>query len=571
MSLLNSKQPVKVQRKSGYSKSFQNLFTSRVGSITPIFVDELIPNSTVNLSTVLSAQLPPLASDTFMRCYLKYAAFFVPSRILMPQYEKWLVGDSSLNSAGTSFIHPPLLYDEIFAEKTDAQKSAFYHHWCAGSLSDFLGFKLSTNTFNSWKNTSSATSEPSFYVSALPFLAYHKIYNDYFRNPLVQKDIFSANSFAETTYNAANSNGVVPYQTSGGVVNFLINAGSSGTPTTSPYFADGHHICDLRQANFGLDLYTNATPNAQNGEAQKVSFDTSGSEGEFTISALRAANSIQQFLERNNIAGPRLVDYVKAHYGANLSDSIAQRPILLGSGQFDVYSKGIYQTTQGFSEEVMPHTGNNPFNSVGARYGSAFSEGSENLIEHFTASEPGYLMVLCWLSPKVTYSTGINPILDRYLESNSQSDMANPILQNIGNQPIYSRYMHDDHINQNSGYHDHVFGYSDCYFQWKDKTDELHGLLRDGESLESFALQRTFDSSSMNISISSNFLQIPVDYLDQVAAVSSNISEYGYWCDSFFKYHVSMPLAKYSIPSLQDPAYEHGETVLVAKGGTKIQ
>lgn len=71
-----SKVPVKVQKRSGFDKSFQNLFTSKVGTITPILVDELIPNTRVNLKAAISAALPPLASDTFMRCKLKYASFF---------------------------------------------------------------------------------------------------------------------------------------------------------------------------------------------------------------------------------------------------------------------------------------------------------------------------------------------------------------------------------------------------------------------------------------------------------------------------------------------------------------
>ena len=45
-----------------------------------------------------------------------------------------------------------------------------------------------------------------------------------------------------------------------------------------------------------------------------------------------------------------MVDYVKAQYGANLGDYVAQRPILLGSGSFDVYSKGIYQTNAEMSQ-----------------------------------------------------------------------------------------------------------------------------------------------------------------------------------------------------------------------------
>lgn len=214
------------------------------------------------------------------------------------------------------------------------------------------------------------------------------------------------------------------------------NATPGATPWTkanSDYLGDGVRLKDLRQANYGYDLFTSCTPQAQNGSAQTVSFSTSGSTGEFTISALRAANSLQQFLERNNLAGNRLVDYVKAQYGANLGDAVAQRPILIGSGSFDVYSKGIYQTTD--SSDVPGGT-NNPFTTTGARYGNAYVEGQDLLIKGFTSSEPGYLMVVTWLSPKVTYSTGIDPVLTRYIDDNSQSDMANPILQNVGNEPI---------------------------------------------------------------------------------------------------------------------------------------
>ena len=61
---LYDKQTVMVPKKSGFDKSFQNLFTAKVGTIVPILTDELIPNTTVNLKAAISAQLPPLASDT---------------------------------------------------------------------------------------------------------------------------------------------------------------------------------------------------------------------------------------------------------------------------------------------------------------------------------------------------------------------------------------------------------------------------------------------------------------------------------------------------------------------------
>ena len=537
------KVPIKVQKKSGFDKSFQNLFTSKVGTITPILTDELMPNTTVNLKAAITAALPPLASDTFMRVKLKYAAFFVPSRIIMPGYEQWLCGDTNRSSytANSTTIRQPVINMTLNSASP-------------GSLADYLGVKINLTDAD---NT-------SFAVNAMPFLAYHRMYNDWFRNSLIQKPIYYDTVLTATTsYKASNSDKVVPCSYNNDAFNYRLEA----TATTSGaahsiLFADGVSLLSLRQANFGSDLYTSCTPQAQNGDAQSVSFTTpaEGEDSSFTISALRAANSLQQFLERNNIAGNRLVDYVKAQYGANLSDAIAQRPVLLGSGSFDVFSKGIYQTG---SQSIEPASNTqNPFQSVGAKYGSAYADGNDMLVKSFTTAEPGYLMVLAWLSPKVTYASGVDPMLRRYLQPGSQSDLANPILQNVGQEPIYVSQLNGKVANSRL-----VFGYNDRYANWKDKVDEVHGLLRDGGSLQSFALQRSFDSA---VTLSDKFLQIPIDYLDQVAAVDNTISDFGYWCDTYFDYKVSMPLARYSVPSLQDPAYEHGEDIIVDRAGKQL-
>lgn len=551
MANIYDKVPVKVQKKSGFDKSFQNLFTSKVGTITPILTDELIPNTTVNLRMAITTQLPPLASDTFMRVKQKYAAFFVPHRILMPGFEQWLCG-----STNKSAVNPNNAVVRIPTVTTTTAKTK------PGTLADYLGHKQIETT----------GTNISVEFNALPFLAYHRIYNDWFRNSLVQKPIYAEEVIAgNVDYRASNSNHVVPCSHSGDAFNYRIYAGVAvNDPTVdtehSPLFADGVSILDLRQANFGTDLYTSCTPSPQNGEAQSVSFTTpaQGEDASFTISALRAANSIQQFLERNNLAGNRLVDYVKAQYGANLSDAIAQRPILLGYGSFDVYSKGVYQTAETNTDTATTEVYQNPFRATpGARYGSAYVDGNDLVIKGFTAAEPGYLMVVTWLSPKVTYSTGVDPILTRYVSgAGTQSDMANPILQNVGNEPIFARQLNISQINS-----DAVFGYNDRYANWKDKTDEVHGILRDQGSLQSFALQRTFDST---VELSSDFLKIPTSFLDQVASVDGYISQYGYWSDTYFDYKVSMPLARYSIPSLQDPAYEHGEDIVIDRSGKQL-
>ena len=548
---LYDKQTVMVPKKSGFDKSFQNLFTAKVGTIVPILTDELIPNTTVNLKAAITAQLPPLASDTFMRCKLKYAAFFVPSRLLVNRYEEWLTDVPT--SGGHSGVRMPII--ELPSSATNTQRVQYLG---PGTLADYLGYKTTKSTIETYAQ--------NIQIQALPFLAYHKIYEDWFRNTIVQKSIYTDTTTLDTlnasvarTYAVSRAPFVAP--SASGV--FKINPlTSSQTASGSGIYADGVSIMDLRQANFDIDLFTSCTPQAQNGNSQTVSLnvDTDAKTGQFTISALRAANSIQIFLERQNIAGNRMVDYVKANYGANLSDGVAQRSLLLGSGAFDVYSKGVFQTG-GESKSTT-----NPFNGVGSKFGSAFADGNDTLVTNFTSQEPGYLMVLCWMSPKVTYSTGIDPVLTRYIDGTSgasqRTEMANALLQNVGNEPLYNKLITDK---VNSGV---IFGYHDRYCTWKDKVDEVHGLLREGESLSSFALQRTFVTD--NPTISTDFLKIPTGYLDDVSAVDGNVSKYGYWADTYFDYKISMPLARYSVPSLQDPAYEHGDAVTIDKGGKHL-
>lgn len=557
---LYKKTQVKVQRKSGFDKSYQNLFTTKVGTITPILCDEVIGNTTINLRAAIQAKLPPLASDTFMRCNLKYAAFFVPTRILIPGYERWLTGTDSALAMPTCRITTTDTLDHKLKVLGP------------GSLADFLGVKMTRQAISNL-----STSVQSLTFSALPFLAYHRIYEEWFRNSRVQRSIYATteekNNLGSNAlyYNAYLSNENAPNTSPGRGHSFASDILVSNA-LYSPIFADGVSLFDLRQANFDIDLFTSAAPSAQDGNAARVTIGAAGIDapavnGTFSISQLRAANSLQLFMERNNLAGNRLVDYVRAHFGSSLNDAIAQRPVLLGSGSFAMYSKGIYQTALGDGSSTS-----NPFaGSTGAEFGSAVASGSCPMVNNFTASEPGYIMAVCWLSPRVTYSTGMSPYLLRYLTGTSGdvTDMADPLLQNVGNQPILQSWLDDAHMTDDSSISGSIFGYNDRYCDWKDKVDEVHGLLRDTESLQSFALQRTFTAGS-NPTISSDFLSIPTDYLDQVAAVEDSISDYGLWVDSFLDYKVSMPLARYSTPSLEDPAREHGEDVTISNRGVQL-
>lgn len=553
---ITSKVPIKVQNRSGFDKSFRNLLTAKCGTLVPVLVDEVIPGTRLHLKSLVSGSLAPLASETFMNVQYRMEAFFVPYRLLYGGFEDWVCQNPLVSSASTgSTAVPKLPFVTLQAFKDTTSGSDPNPDVAAGSLADYLGY---------YRNDAQNT---GFSANYFLFAAYHKIYNDWYRNSRIQKDIFTKyptnvydSSISQTTSAVAtlpfNSYTSVTY----GIPGWVYDA-QTGVASRSPrcVYADGVSIFDLRQRNFDDDYFTLATPQPQQGTAQGVSFSTSGSTGSFTISQLRAANSLQQFLERNNLAGNRYVDFVKAHYGADLSDGVAQRALYLGRTRMDIYSKGVFQTVDSNGSTST----NTPFDSVASRYGSPYFAGNDTLIDDFTANEYGVIMVLGSIVPKVSYTTGCSrQMISHYVDDASRVQIAEPLLQNTGNQPIYTY-----ELTGLSSAVTPVFGYIDRYAEWMTKNDECHGIIKDGESLQSFALQRSFPYGAGIPQISSEFIQIPTDFLDQISAVGTEVSDYGAWIDHFFDYKVSMPLAEFSMPSLQDPAYEHGHTVMVDRNG----
>lgn len=550
---------VNVPKLSGFDKSFQNLFTAPVGTLVPALFDEIMAGSIIDLDMAVSASLPPLASDTFMRCSLKVEAFLVPMRLCYGGFEHFFVGDSyevmeDINEfSETSNKNLPNFVIDVSPAYVGISMDHVIDSFGAGSLADFLGLK----TYVDELSEIDTTSAPGFNI--LPWIAYHKIWSDWYRSSLIQRDCFAPLSPAATEQDMG-SPACLPFVHTCSFFDRFVYSPSSAV-IDQLLLADGVSVFALRQRNFGFDYFTTATPSPQNGDPARVTMVSAG-QG-FTVSQLRSANSLQQFRERNNLAGDRYVDRLYAQYGIRPSDGVAQRTLCIGSGEFEVYNKGVYENNnvdQGASSSQNPFGG-----LLGNRGGSASASGRISLCKGLKVAEPSYLFVMTSLVPRVTYSMGVSPILLRYTKDDSIGEMANPILQNIGPEPIYCSEMSDD-IGDLQG---SIFGYTDRYGSFKNKFDELHGLLRDGESLESFAAQRYFGAGS-EPKIDSEFLEIPKDYLDNVTAVSGDLSKYGVWVDSYFKYHVSMPLARYSLPTLQDPAYEHGRSITVTRGGHRF-
>lgn len=515
---------VNVPGRTTFDKSFKNILTGKVGRIIPIVSKYVMPGAKGKLSLALSASLPPLASDCFMRANLKVEAFLVPMRLLYGGFESWLTGKTAKATNTWKTAELPTL------EVGNSQYSSYSADLAVmgpGSLADYLGLRL-VDQGSGWPSASTV-------FNIFPFLAYHRVYDDWYRNPLVTNPVFTPPIDA---YNGGLSQ--LPYMSMSTIQHYF----------PSSTFNDGVHLYSLRRRNYGDDYFTVCRPSAQVGNAQSVTVASNA----FTIQALREANSLQQFSERSNLGSPRLQDYVRAHYGADLASAPAQRSVLLGSASYPVYSKGV-------DAQAGVMATNNPFTSVGAQYGRGVAAG-QDFVCRFECNEPSYLMVMCTLLPEANYSSGIDHEFFILNSAGAQVDLPDPLLENTGNEPVYSVELTG--LVPGGSSMGNVFGYLPKNSWYKVGKNTVHGALRAGESLSSFVAQRTFGLGTPP-SLTSGFVRCESTDLDNVTAVTADLSQYGFWLDSFIGLYVSEPLVQSAMPSLQDPAYEHGHSVVMTQ------
>lgn len=570
---------IKVDNRSGFDKGYFNALTTHVGTITPLVKQLMLPNSSGSCRITISAQLPPLASDCFLRSHLKLEAFFVPLRLCYGGFESWFCGREVYDANNNAFIRaklPNLLvmdYANSVGSYSDGTTVTLNKAFGTGSLLDYFGVYWKSDVTFATRKSVSLTAGPtsddldveSFEaLNIFPHICYGLIYDEYYRNKFVEKPLFAppaARSDQSMTLEAtALSAYNLPYVSSGDPIGVVGASDAMSFGSNAGVIKDNllnGRLVDLRQRNYGDDYFTAAMPNA-GGESTTISIVNN----KFSIGALRLGNALAEFEDANNYASPDYLQTLSARYGASLSAGIAQKPILLGSADFPMYTSGVEQTNA-HSVTSIQYTTNNPFQSVGARYGRGHVEGSDFVCK-FNVDEPGYFMVMASLVPEAQYYQGIARDMQILVSENggdSLTDLPCGLLESIGNDAIF-----ENELLCSEGAS--VFGYVQRYLWHKlGNRNQVHGLFRKDESLGSFVVQRGFDSIS---GINSSFLKVKPSDLDNVASITGQISEFGCMIDSKIDLFVSEPLTESAIPALANPAHEHGRTVYVKTGGSKL-
>lgn len=512
--------PVEMPNRSGHNLSHSNSFSGTTGTLIPILCEELLPNDTISLGSQVQVQLPPMVTDFYGRVDFVLEAFFVPNRLLWGGWKDFITHPTA------NPVYPDGAPVQVKPTKVPYLYFGDSYHFDSDTLLHYLDY-------------GSLALAGQDDLSLLPILAYHRIWDDWYRDSRVQSPLFfpsnvTANVGANDIYMS------LPF------VSTLPN-GSTIVASPDNKFLDGIKLKSLRQRNWVKDYFTSSSPLPQSGGPSEVKFDIdSASEtGVFSISTLRAANSLQKWMERNNLAGYRYSDQIYSQFGIYPSDAIMDRCLYLGRNVQTVYNKSVYETSNA-EGGVLATKGANS---------QVLGEGS--LIDKFSASEHGYLFVLASLVPRPVYGSGC----ERRNFRTVVGDFAFPLLAGMGDQAILDRELSGDTTRVDT------FGYTDLYAEYKFRNDKVHGLLADGNNLDSYALQRSFPVSGAG-TISSSFLQIPKEYLDQVQVVSTSMLGYTYWAQVYFPFKKISTIPAYSQPTLADLKNAHTE--YISRGGSRL-
>lgn len=559
--------PVKVQNKNGFDLSHLNCGTSKCGQLVPVMCKLLPPNSDFTLGVNMTVELPPLVAPTMGRIDAIVEGFVVPCSILYGGWKQFIS-----NNPATAF---PELGEDITPLNVSGSQIPYFKFPAIqnkhlgftplyddnDNIAEYLGIRNVVNVVSS-----------NIDISLLPFIAYHMIWDVFYRNKQVTKSIFvpPAGFYVEHLNPLWSKQvGRIPSAIYLGhdatlsigedsVGNEIRPYGSLFSNNNEFFFPDGTSVFSTRQRNYARDYFTAATLSPQQGNASRLIFDVDvqNEDGAFTIGALRAANSLQKFLETNNLSQD-YSDMMRNRWGTRPKDADFEEPYYLGRVVLPVYQKGIYQN----QSTSTPNTGGNPFASqgaLGAKGGSAAFAGQGSICDKYHTTTWSYVMCLFSLVPHAMYGTGIN----RELTIRKIGDFPAPEMQTVGHEAIYSYELNMTPFNTSPS----TFGYIPRYSRFKYMDDEIHGELRPGKSLDSFVLQRHLGLS--DLSLTTGFLEIPQDALDDIFAVSTEAMKLSCWYEIFFAFKVSMPLADFCIPTLGE--LEDTHTIKSTVGGSRL-
>lgn len=497
--------------RSQFDRSFTVKDTFNFDYLIPIFVDEILPGDTINLSANTFARLATQKVPIMDNMYVDYFFFFVPNRLVWNNWEKFN-GAQTNPGDSTSYILPSLDAFPAGGPEVDTIYDKF------GLPTDVTGAWTLGNT--------------------LPLRAYNLIWNQWFRDENLQNSVVNntddgPDQIADYTLLKRGKRhdyftSALPSPQKGTAVSLPL--GTSAPIAANTTFGNSNKLTLKDNTGNQRDLVATAASAdflvMNNSTAGAALYADLTNATAATINSLRQAFQVQSLLELDSRGGTRYVEILQAHFNVTSPDFRLQRAEYLGGGQTKINSHPVAQTA--------PTAGSDPQGQLAA-FGTSSSQG-QNI--GFTKSfvEHGYVIGLACARADITYQQGLNRMWTR----STRYDFFWPKLQELGEQTILNKEIY---LQGSATPDSAVFGYAERYAEYRFKPSEIHGQFRStyATAIDQWHLAEEFGSLP---ALNATFIQQNTPITRAIAVTSAP----QLLLDCWFNYKHTRPMMAYSVP-----------------------
>lgn len=543
--------PVQRAKRNLFDLSHEVKMSGKFAYLYPIMTVDAMPGDTIREQATVFARFAPLLAPIMHRCNISVHSFFVPYRILTPLWEEFITGGQDGEEAPVlPFITPALI---------ESTAGDAFTMW-PGTLWDYLG--LPTMDADTPIPAAYSTEQ----ISALPFIAYLKIWNDYYRDPNLDDEIdldgvgvtgnvsvamltaFGNDYLGNRSWLKNKAwrkdyfTSALPWAQRGEEVLMPLAGSGSVTylPASNVQKSDGSAPIagDILNTLVGLEgrIYSSNEGIGQNLRIVNID-DVNITNSEVSINDLRTALAIQSWMENNARGGGRYIEQIYTHYQVKVPDYRLQRAEYLGGGKQPITISEVLSTT---ATESTP---------VGAMAGHGVSVGNTNRFTYH-CQEHGIVMTLLSCVPESSY---VSQGIEKMWSKNNRFDHAFPELAHLGEQEILSKELFFSFDNADTTANNSVFGYIPRYAEYKFKNDRVAGDFRN--TLDFWHLGRKFlmrptltGSFTTMLENGESGVNVLEDTFRRIFAVQDG-TDY-IWLQIFHRCTAKRPLPYFGVPRL---------------------
>lgn len=541
-------------RRARFKRDYSLLTTINEGDLVPIYLDEVLPADTfkvnVNALVRMSTPLYPVMDNAYMDYYF----FFVPARLLWEHFEN-LMGqnDKTFWAEATEYTTP--------------QTTAPSGGWKVGTLADYFGIPTGVENLS---------------VNSMPFRAYAKIWNEWFRDENLQQpvtmsktDATTAGSNTGTSLSDAEKGGMplkvckykdyftsclpspqkavdpvtIPLGGNAPVRAFIDTALTKeakgyGTVTGAKdgTWKYGNMVTDSEKARM-LEGYpqestgkyfwaskTAGQPDYDKGNYSKQAYmgaDLS-SVTAATINELRQAIAVQHIFERDARTGTRYKEILQGAWGVTSPDARLDRSEYIGGYRMPINVNQVVQTSATDSTSPQGNTGAYSMTTM-----------SRNMCT-YSATEHGYVIGLAAIRVDHSYQQGLSRLWTR----STRFSYYDPMLANLGEQAVLNQEIYA----QGNAKDEEVFGYQEAWADYRYRTNQITGEMRStyAQTLDAWHYA---DKYTQLPTLSSSWIQEGTENIDRTIAVQSSNS-HQFLVNLYYDQTWTRPMPIYSIPGL---------------------